>query len=313
MDNRITKRRLSDFFAYEWILTLVAVAAAIVVMELIYTVSATRLTTGQHFKYYLDEDLYAFDTYSVFDLLEVKNGENGKTFSFEVLEVESENLTSSYNTLSVRLSVQEGDAIVTSSAEREDKTVRAKTIIDGFPVYDMQGLLSGAKEYLTQFKNGDDFDEDKIRAYLDSRTKGDNRFRTEKDREEGRQNEIARINKLAKDVDDFEKILNSGREDLFYYYTKYEQVANGDESDKDYGAAYAKEKEKGELIYGINMSALTGGNKTVSEYLKLQENESADGGVVLMLFDFSKQQYDLQFESISFVCTLVREFGNILN
>ena len=264
MDNRLTKKRLSDFLAYEWILTIIIAVAACVVWELVYIVSAARLSTGQQFKYYLDEDLSVYDTYSVYDLLD-------GAFSYDVLSVEAENLTSSYNVLSVRLSVQEGDAIFTSSNEKEGGSFRVKTLIDEFPVYDMQSLLDGAKEYLAQFKNSDDnFDEDAIRAHFDKRMKGDNRFRTDTEKEEGRQNEIGRIKKLAKDVKDFEKLINSDIDNLFYRYVKYEQASGGDENDETFGAAYAREKEKGELIYGINMAALTGGKKNVSDYLKIE-------------------------------------------
>ena len=59
------------------------------------------------------------------------------------------------------------------------------------------------------------------------------------------------------------------------------------------------------------MGALTGGNKNVSEYLKITGTDSAQN-VVLVLFDFGKYQEDLQFESISFVNTLVREFSDFL-
>lgn len=312
MDNKLTKKRLSDFLAYEWILALVVAVAAIIAMELIYTVSAARLSTGQQFKFYLDEDLNPFDAYSVYGVLDVDAGKNGKTFSYDVLSVESENLTSSYNVLSVRLSVQEGDAIFTSSAEKEDGTRRAKTLIDQNSVYDMKSLLESAKEYLAQFKTADKFDENKIRAYFDERMKGDNRFRTEEEKKEGRENEIGRIGKLAKDAEDFEKLLNGDYENLFFRYTKYEQASNGDINDKTYGAAYEREKEKGALRYGINMAALVGGKRNVSDYLKLKDTDSAEN-VVLLLFDFSAYQKDLQYESISFTCALVREFSDILD
>ncbi len=320
MDNKLTKRRLSDFFAYEWIITIVAAVVVIIVMELIYTVAATRLSTGQQFKYYLDEDLYVYDgsAYEIYNLLGVETGKNGKTFSFDVLSVESENLTSSYNVLSVRLSVQEGDAIFTSAKEKEDGSVRAKTIIDQFPVYNLQLLLDSAKEYIAQFKVGGNLDENKIRAYFDERMKGDNRFRTEAEKEAGRQNEIGRIVKLAADVEDFETLMTIGEEKgLFYKYTKYEQAATN-EDNENARAAYEKEKTDGRenVVYGINMGALTHApektdKKNVSDYLKLSDGTAEN--VVLILFDFSSYQYDLQFECISFVNTLVKEFSDFLD
>ena len=322
----MTKKRLSDFLAYEWILTIVAAIAAIIVLELIYTVAATRLSVGQQFKYYTDEDLYVYDMSmgSIYDLLGVETGKNGKTFSFDVLSVETENLTDSYNVLSVRLSVQEGDAIFTSSTEKEDGSVRAKSIIDEFPVYDMNKLLDGAKEYLTRFVrsggdvyNPDDYDETKIRDWFDVRMKGDNRFRTEKEKEEGRKNEIGRIKKLAADTEDFETLLILGdAEGLFYRYTKYEQTATGVD-DEVYRTAYEREKTDGRenCVYGFNMAAFTHAidrtdKKNVSDYLKLAGGSAEN--VVLILFDFSRYQPDLQYECISFVCTLAREFSDFL-
>ena len=321
MDNKLTKRRLSDFLAYEWILMIIVAVAAILVLELAYTMAATRLSTGQQFKYYLDEDIYSFDASdkSIYDLLGVETGKNGKTFSYDVLTVEMENLTSSYNVLSVRLSVQEGDAIFTSSVEQEGETVRVKQIIDANSVYYFEGengLLARAENYLKTFTvdGGDiytesDYDENKIRAYFDERMKGDNRFRTDADKEEGRNNEIGRIKKLAKDVKDFKFLLSDGEEKgLFYKYTKFEQTYNANPDAENYKTAYEKEMEH---IYGINMAALTGGKKNVSEYLKITGTDSAEN-VVLVLFDFGSYQEDLQFESISFVNTLVREFSDFL-
>lgn len=326
MDNRLTKKRLSDFLAYEWILTIIVAVAAIFVWELVYTVAATRLSTGQQFKYYFDETLYASDSSdkSVYDLLGVNVGENGKTFSFDVLSVETETLTSSYNVLSVRLSVQEGDAIFTSSVAEEGQEIRAKQIIDTTSVYDLDALINGefgAKAYLSKFikaggdiYNENDYDEDAIKAYFDTRMQGDKRFRTDEAKEEGRQNEIVRIKKLAKDVKDFETLLSVGEEKgLFYRYTKYEQSASAEDADKNFVEAYEKEKENGRenRIYGLNMAALSGGNKNVSDYLKLSGKGNSEG-VVLMLFDFSEYQPDLQFEGVSFTMTLVREFSDIL-
>ncbi len=326
MDNRLTKRRLSDFLAYEWILMIVVAVAAIIVLELAYTMAATRLSTGQQFKYYLDETLYSFDASdkSVYDLLGVETGKNGKTFSYDVLSVETEKLTSSYNVLTVRLSVQEGDAIFTSSVENEGETVRIKSIADEFPVYDLEDLLVRAENYLKPFTvngevyNENDYDETKIRDYFDARMKGDKRFRTEAEKEEGRKNEVGRIMKLAGEVKDFKTLLSVDEEKgLFYRYTKYEQMSAQNPDDENYKAAYEREKaERENRIYGINMGALTYATdrtdkKPVSEYLKIANTDSAQN-VVLVLFDFGKYQPDLQFECISFLNTLVREFSDIL-
>lgn len=320
MDNRLTKKRLSDFLAYEWLIILGTIFAVIVALELLYTTLAARLSVGQQFKYYVDEDISVTSVYSIYNVLGIDIGENGKTFSYDVMSVESENLNSSYNVLSIRLSVQEGDAIFTSSVEKEDVGARAKAVADGHPLYDMEGLLAGAKEYLSQFTvtggniyDLNDYDEAVIRAYFDERMKGDNRYRNEEDKEAGRQLEIGRIKKLAKDTEDFEKFLNCGNGALFYRYTRFEQSTELYPDEEYYKKGYDKQVESGRenLIYGINIAELKGG-KNVSDYLKLAGSDSAEN-VVLMLFDFSSYQYDLQFEAISFVDTLVREFSDILD
>ena len=304
MDNRLTKRRLSDFLAYDWIAILILIAAAILFWELVFTVSATRLSVGQQFKFYFDEDVSTNG--EIYDLLD-------DTFSYEVLSVEAENLQSTYNVLSVRLSVNEGDAIFTSSIQKEDGTVRAKTVIDNFPVYDLNELLKNAEDYLSQFKTGEELDDEKISAYFDKRMQGDKRFKTDEEKAQGRKDEIARIKKLASDVKDFETLLNSENQDLFYKYVRYEQASGGDENEENYGAAYKNAKEKGELIYGINLGALTGGKSNVSDYVKAYDAETESySNVVLMIFDMTKHQPDLQYETISFTVTLVKEFSNIL-
>ena len=57
MDNKITKTRLSNFLSYEWILLIILTVAAIVVWELVYTMTSVRLTVGQQYKIYYDEEL----------------------------------------------------------------------------------------------------------------------------------------------------------------------------------------------------------------------------------------------------------------
>ena len=317
MDNRITKRRLSDFLAYDWILMIVAIMALIFLWEVIFTSAATRLSVGQKFKIYRDEGLYASDNTNLIALLGAADGENGKTFSYDVLSVESESLTSSYNVLPTRMSVRDGDAIFTSSVET-DGVSRVRTIIDDYPVCDFNELKENAKAYLNQFvvENGDiynenDYDEAKIRAYFNERMDGDKRFKTEDALEKGRRDEIGRIKLLAKNVKDFEKLLAYENQDIFYKYIRYEQAHNSDPEDEELAGYYEQEKAKGARVFGLNIAALTGGTNNPSDYFKLMGTDKADN-VVLVLFDFTKYQPDLQYETISFTVTLVKEFSNIL-
>ena len=138
MDNRINRNRLSNFLSYEWILMLGAVAIAIILWELMYTVFAVRLTVGQQFNYYYDENVAANP--EAFEKLLTDR----ETFSFDVLSVSSEHLSSRYNVLNLRLSTKEGDILITETSETEKdgkKTSKANTYIDLYSFYDMDSLL----------------------------------------------------------------------------------------------------------------------------------------------------------------------------
>ena len=126
---------------------------------------------------------------------------------------------------------------------------------------------------------------------------------------------------------DFEKLLGfeSTRPDLFFKYTKYEQTMNSVEkqADKDaYQRLVDKEvaEGRGNNIYGLKVENL---NKDASgapfdkktnptEYFKGMGADNAKD-VVILAFDFWKYQYDLQFETISFINAIVRDCSTILD
>lgn len=355
MDNKITKRRLSDFLAYEWILMIIIAVLAIVVWEFVYTVGSVRLTTGQQFKFYYDQTISSSGMGKLYSLMKSDNGnDEDDVFSYDVLSLDSESLTSQYNVLSVRLSVQEGDIVITDCKEpaddAEDKSIRAKTIIDGMYGYSYNQMLKDAKIYLRDnflkdsLKTTDDYaanpdadldaatlyqnlDEAKIESRFRARMRKDNRFRSEQQKVEGVKLEKARIEKLCKEVKDFEKLLGfeSTRPDLFFKYTKYEQTMNSVEKQEDkdaYQRLVDKEvaEGRGNNIYGLKIENL---NKDAlgapfdkktnpTEYFKYMGADNAKD-VVVLAFNFWSYQYDLQFETISFINAIVRDCSTILD
>lgn len=316
MDNKLTKTRLSNFLAYEWILTIVVAVAVIFLWELIYTVAGVRLTVGQSFKFYFDENIDGSSSL-------VTMIEDDSTFSYDIREVGSESLTSSYNVLSVRLSADEGDVIFTDTVANDDGTTRARSLVDDYSVYNYERLLSDAEEYLKSFlKSGesdiavyDNLDEGKIESAYNERTKkrvyktyikaGKMSFADEKER----------IKKLCNDVADFKKLLSNTTEGLFMRYTKYEQsLSTAEDKEKSkYEQYLEKEKNEGRenAIYAINLGALTGGNKDITEYVKNKDSSDAKN-VCMLVFDFKSKQPDLQYETISFINTIVRECSDLL-
>ncbi len=316
MDNKLTKKRLSDFLSYEWILVVIAAIAAIIVWELAYTVASVRLTVGQSFKYYFDESVSSLGNEDLFNML------SDGVFSYDVKTLDSEALTSSYNVLTTRLSVYEGDALFTDYTEKEDGSVRAKEIIDTYG-YNYERLLSDAKEYLSGFlKSGktnplsyEDLDESKIEAHFNERTQKRVYKNSIKAGEISVENEKERIKSLCSEVADFERLLDCDTDGLFFRYTRYEQSASASGNGESvYDDAYDKEKTEGRenAIYGLNVGALTGGKNNITKYVK-RAGEADASEITLIIFDFKSQQEDLQYEAISFINAIVRDCSNILS
>ena len=206
MDNKITKTRLSNFFAYEWIMIIIAALAAIVVWEFVYGIVAVKPTVGQQFKIYYDQGMVD-TTNKLMDLTD-------KTFSYDILEVDYEGLIKDNNVLTTRLSIYEGDIIVSDGIEAEDGSMRTKSVVDSTPIGTITGLVDDAKAYLRTFLKDQDaedgaelvyenLDEDLIEEHFLERMDGDNRFRKQEQKENGVEQEKERIEKLCKDTTDF--------------------------------------------------------------------------------------------------------------
>ena len=119
-------------------------------------------------------------------------------------------------------------------------------------------------------------------------------------------------------MEKFGYLLSVGDEKgVFMRYTRFELAyANANDKNKpEFEKALAREKESGRenAIYGLRLDKLTGG-RSVSEYFRVKEKDSADG-VTLALFDFydvkDAKLYDLQFESVSFLNKIVEEFSDV--
>lgn len=329
MDNKLTKRRLSDLLTYDWIKILCVLLAIISVWELVFSVFSVKLTVGQHFKYYFDQDITTYGEVAFYEMLD-------DTFSYDVLKTNYEVIDAQYNTLNARLSIQEGDAVFANDFDKKDgKGTRARIIVDSENVITYNALLENAKTYLTgflkdefsvlnkeekvqkalDFANFDDnFDFVKIENTFIKRNGKDNRFRKEKDKKDGILSEIERIRNLCKQTKDFDYLMSLDIEGLFFKYTKFEQsVLLSDDKYKATFEGYMQDEiknGKGNAVYGINVGALKNAEKNISDYFKRKDESNADN-IVLLVFDFTQYQPDLQYESISFINTVIRNFSNL--
>lgn len=333
MDNRITKKRLSDLFSYEWIMMIIIAILVIVAWEFLYSASAVRLTVGQQFKFYYDTSISGSEVemYGLF--------EKDKTFSYDVLTIDGENLSSDFNVLSTRLTIQEGDILITDCKEpaedAEDKSMQVKSMIDKHNGYSYDQMLKDAKEYLLGYLKDDvespfdkhnfdvnNIDGAKVSAKFRSRMKKDNRFRHEEQIIEGIKEETARIENLYQDVIKFDYLLSlrESKPELFFTYTKYEQRRDQQElqEDKDRWDKLVKVEEnagRNNNIYALKVGALTNfatseDKNDPSKYFMMKGADNAED-VVIMVFDFRSYQPHLQYETISFINAIVEDCSNI--
>lgn len=336
MDNRITKKRLSNMLSYDWIAMIIVSVLVILVWDLLYTTLAVRLSVGQQFKFYCDSSIYG-ENLELIDLCERDN-----TFSYDVITVNSENLLSDFNVLGTRLSAQEGDVLITDCKEpaddAEDKSIRVKSMVDTHHGYSYEQMLKDAKDYLSGYmKDGvenafevesfdlENIDETKVSTKFRARMKKDNRFRKESEIKNGIVLETERIENLYSEVVKFGYLLSlkETHPELFVVYTKYQQTCELQETkDKQefwYNNGLKPEIDagRGNNVYALKVSALSNfafaedNKNNPSKYFKLKGTDSAEN-VVIMVFDFRSYQPHLQYETISFINTIVEDCSNTI-
>ena len=327
MENKITKKRLSDFLSYEWIFMIIIAVVAILGWDLVYHVASVQLTAGQSFKYYYDDTIYCASNNELIKGLIEKN-----TFSYDVIKLNTEMLDPENNVLASRLTIQEGDVIFTD-VKGIDKTetigdkeypvhVNAKAHVDSvsYLMYALDDMLFDAKTYLKDnfIKDGQEIDvynidDKKVESVFRSRMKGDNRFRKESEIQKGIKSERERIEKLCKNVKFFEDfITNPQYQDALFKYTKFEQSYLRSTTEESKAQFKDWMEEQTEKIYGINIGVLDelGNGVDITKILQLREPEQKEDKlskhVVLMAFDFKSYQPHLQYESLSFVCSTIQ-------
>ena len=335
MDNRVTRKRLSDFLAYEWIFVIIICVLSIVVWELVYMVGEVRLTVGQNFKFYYDQTIDNKDG-KLYSLI------SDKSISYDILSLDYELLSEKYNVLSSRLVLKEGDILITDckqdytqpedGSQPQPLQVRLKSAVDNLYGYSFNQMLIDAQTYLRDNFIKDDkkavafdgcdydnLDQDKIALVFRNRMKKDNRFRTEVQIQNGIELEKGRVQKLYKEVIDFQKLLSlkDSKPDLFFIYTKGEQnLQFADDRDKPYYQSIVKNEENSNRknnIYALKVNALaTQGKTDPSTYFTMNDKQSAED-VCIMAFNFRSAQPHLQYECICFINTIVRECSDLLD
>ncbi len=345
MDNKITKKRFGEFLSYEWLAIIAIIAGLIFVWNFIFGLASVKPTTGQDFRYFVDYDISIGDENGFLDTLHKQNA-----LSYDILTVRGEKIDSRHDVLYARIETADADIIFTSNVKpaQSSQSYRSKTLIDSYGASDFDNLYKDACNYLAMFLRSDktqeflslsaagdystvhdyaNLDGNKIDEYFLTRMRGDNRYRTKEQKEDGKLKERDRIKNLCNNVADLHALFawdDQQTEDnkLFIKYTRYLQVKERAEKANDQNAIdqiqgwIDNEANKGKqnVRYMLNLGVLNGGSgKTdVAEYFKLTGSANAKD-TVMLAFDFKLKQPDHHYEAIGVAVSLARQCSSILD
>lgn len=333
MDNKITKNRLSSFLSYEWILMVVIILVSIFVWEIAFRIGGVKLTKGQQFYLIIDQNVSNSTDKDVIAHTSIDGA-----YSYDVLSLTAEPISNDgYNLFDTRYSIGLCDAVISdvkglgNDAQNQMNEVRALYLMDYYDAWSFDEAKKDAEEYLFKLlKDGYQDDKNNVYNYLKfdeyydhakisnlflERMKKDNRFRSQDSKAEGIKQEELRIKKLCKDLCELDYLMKNHK-DIFGSYTRYSQSLR--QRPAAYKSQYDLHKkqnletyQKEQLYYYVNLEKLTNGKYNVSHFFVNSNNTAED--LVLLMFDFKKEQPHLQFETLSFAMSLVRLCSNYLD
>jgi hypothetical protein len=326
MDNKITKKRLSEFIQYEWIKILALALCVCLVWRLVFiSIGAVgnRLTIGQQFNIYYSSDIDG----NCLTSAQADFGLNSGVLSYEVQEFSVSQLDSSYTStqLTAWLSEGFGDLMICSNKTTENKKVSFfEDLIDNYGANtDFDTLYQDAYAYAETFmidKTASDplslenIDDNKVKSAFTKRLSDDNRFKTAEQKVAGEKKEKARIEKHFYNVKALKKIL---AQDIFVEYVKYSATyLNGNQQIKDrlkdeYEAELNKDNPAKKYAIDFSKIPQTEGKSSISKYGVLY-GETEKNSAVLTVFDSKKFQPDLQYETLSVIVEIIKNTTNIL-
>lgn len=216
MDAKITKQRLTRMLSYDWLKIVGLAVGLCVAWSLVFTMTATRITPTQQFKVFNYVGNYSLSA-DFGNLYQKAYKDN--VFSYEVLEVGSENLTDEYPTvLEARLGVGEGDLLFLANAKNKEDYVTVKdengeeqkeyyTYTQTFAksyfshyVYDLDGendYFDRMENYLNPYFNGDwengELNKEQAEKDFRARIKKDKRFKKEAQIQAALEDEFSRL------------------------------------------------------------------------------------------------------------------------
>ncbi len=312
MDAKITKERLGNFLAYDWLKIVIAIAIAVAALCVFFTTVSTQPREDQIYELYAYSELYSGGDMAVFEEETRKNA-----FSYDILDVRYE-VFGQYDVYEqtayqARRAAGQGKAIFVNGRdyvyiENGEESLKNHLVdfvesgISNFgletefcnPYLDFPKLFADCEDYLSgvfgeNWETSDVPDEAAVKSVFLARNKDDKRFRTAAKKEAGIALERARLIKLRTDYLGVRNAVESG----LFSFTPYTSPA-----DKTYTVA-------------LNVGRLP----KLSELVYYTE-EDEDGTVVKRTEDIhfiayynGKVSNDLRFESFSLLNWMIGKYA----
>lgn len=324
MDAKITKTRISHMLSYDWLKIVGLVVAMIIFWNLIFRMTATKITSSQQFTVFNHEANHSFSEDFYRDLHDAI--ESGDTFSYEVIEESTNDLTVAGDYLSTmytsRLGSGEGDLIFipkiddkNTAYQENGETKYTSDYLQSFLknyraylfnldpdekggyFYELKNYLNG---YYTDYKKAETIDKAKIERDFIARAKAnkDKRFRTEEKLALGAKQEIQRIEKYRAALVKLEGWID-------------EKVVQFEEVEAQSGDYYFKGKFAlnicpNEESMGALKKYAAYAETTVDENGKTTTRKTAKN-MCVMLFDLKETQESFEYESLLYLVHIIEE------
>lgn len=324
MDAKITKTRIAHMLSYDW-LKIVGVALALMLFwNFIFTITATLPRPSQQFTVFnhyanqaLSEDFYN-------DLYDNVNGTINDAFSYEVIEITTNDLVTLGQYASAmteaRLQLDEGDVMFipklsdpSTAYEENGETKYEADYLQSFLrryhayLYDLDpekegGYFYELKAYLNgyyeDYQNAETIDKAKIEKDFRARAKKneDKRFKTEAQLAWGAKKEVERIEKYRAALLKFESFLESG-------LVAFEEV-EAESGKYQYKGKFALNICPNEDTMGALKKYASYGETVVDENGKEKFNTTAKD-MCVMFFDTKGTEDGFEYESLLYVVHLI--------
>lgn len=305
MVDRLTKRKLKNFFVYDlWKVVLISVLAC-VILVLVFNFVSKKPSDGQDFKILLDDNIImGTGVDSLLEELFTSEPTEGG-FSYEILKgetvyiYETEENSEEYLLGLVYCELYYDDVCIFG----EKLYLEYLNMRGG--ATDINEYIKGAKEFLikNQFCNSEGvFNESKVFSYFDETRKGDGRFRTKEEKAQGRLDELERLKGIW--------FMANALQECFELHPELLDIERE-------GANHISQKVMGK--YAIHLGALDGGDygdiTSVFSTAKVDENNNTSytaDGVYLAIGNNKEENGDLYYEMLAVMYKIIKNYSSYL-